>query len=270
VPVPRVLRTRPRPGLSPARPPKAAEGAEPLAVLPPPLVHVSARSDEIQRQTPGSCDRVGRRATRRASGCGWRSGREAVRRCPCRGMREGRPETPGRRRRLSRLSGRRSTAGLPSLQHQWGVLEDGQVRLDQTPGTPTPAAADPSSLWLLRFTPQIRGMELNGTLSNPLTSDKRLQMARLAAVKSDLSIRERAPDWPSPRLPRRQGSVLATVTNILETAAEPLCVQDIHRTVETLIGEPVPCSSVKDALATHARGDDRRFRRTRRGRYALA
>lgn len=59
------------------------------------------------------------------------------------------------------------------------------------------------------------------------------------------------------------------VTGILESAARPLRVQDIHRAVEDLIGEPVPCSSVKDALATHARGDNPRFRRTRRGCYEV-
>jgi hypothetical protein len=63
---------------------------------------------------------------------------------------------------------------------------------------------------------------------------------------------------------------MAAVTTDLETAAEPMRVQDIHRIVEDLIGEPVPYSSVKDALATHARGSDRRFRRTRPGRYELS
>lgn len=45
-------------------------------------------------------------------------------------------------------------------------------------------------------------MELNGALSNPLTSDSHLQIARLAAAKSDTSIGERAPERPSQRLPR--------------------------------------------------------------------
>jgi hypothetical protein len=92
-------------------------------------------------------------------------------------------------------------------------------------------------------------------------------MSRLATVKSDLSIGERTPVSPSPRLSRRQGSVLAAVTSILRAAARPVRVQDIHSSVEDLIGEPVPYSSVKDALAAHARGADRRFCRTRRGWY---
>jgi hypothetical protein len=112
-------------------------------------------------------------------------------------------------------------------------------------------------------------MELNGALSNPLASDKRLQMARLATVKNDISIRELVSDQLSERLPRRQGSILAAVASILETAAEPLPVRDIHTTVEELLGEPVPYSTMKDALSTHSGRGDHRFRRTRHGRYEL-
>jgi hypothetical protein len=113
-------------------------------------------------------------------------------------------------------------------------------------------------------------MELNGALSNPLASDKHLQMVRLAVLKSDISIGEWVSDRPSQRLPRRQGSVLAAVTSILENSAEPMRVRDIHRAVEALLGGPVPYSSAKDALASHAHGEDRRFRRTRRGSYELS
>jgi hypothetical protein len=59
------------------------------------------------------------------------------------------------------------------------------------------------------------------------------------------------------------------VTNILEDAPEPLRVRDIHRTVEGLLGEPIPYSSVKNALSAHTGRGDRRFRRTRRGCYGL-
>jgi hypothetical protein len=44
----------------------------------------------------------------------------------------------------------------------------------------------------------------------------------------------------------------------------------IHAAVQRLVGTPVPTSSVKDALATHARGNHRRFRRTRHGYYQLS
>jgi hypothetical protein len=75
---------------------------------------------------------------------------------------------------------------------------------------------------------------------------------------------------PSRRLPRRQGSILAMVTNVLENAPAPTRVRDIHTTVEELLGEPVPCSSVKDALSAHSDRGDHRFRRTRRGCYELS
>ena len=108
-------------------------------------------------------------------------------------------------------------------------------------------------------------MELDGALSNPIASDKRLRMARLAAAKSDISIREPAPDQVQRRLPRRQGPVLATVTGVLGLASTPMRVSEIHTAVEQLLGEPISYSSVKEALSAHTRGRDQRFRRTRRG-----
>jgi hypothetical protein len=92
-------------------------------------------------------------------------------------------------------------------------------------------------------------------------------MARLVTGKRDISIREHVPDRSPRRLSRRQGSILAAVTNVVATAAEPLRVRDIHTAVEEFLGEPVPYSSVKDALASHARGVGRRFRCRRRGCY---
>jgi len=80
----------------------------------------------------------------------------------------------------------------------------------------------------------------------------------------------RTPDRPSQRLPRRQGSVLAAVTSVLEAAAGPMRLQDIHRAVEDRTGEPIPYLSVKDALAAHTSGNARRFRRTHRGCYELS
>jgi hypothetical protein len=63
--------------------------------------------------------------------------------------------------------------------------------------------------------------------------------------------------------------VLAAVTSVLATAVEPRRVRDIHTAVEELLGEPVPYSSVKDALSAHTERSDQRFRRTRRGCYGL-
>jgi hypothetical protein len=112
-------------------------------------------------------------------------------------------------------------------------------------------------------------MELNGALSNPLASDKHLQIAGLVAAKNDISIPEPALERGSRRLPRRQGSVLAAVTSALELAGTAMRVGEIHAAVEQLLGEAVFYSSVKEALSAHARDRDRRFRRVRRGWYEL-
>jgi hypothetical protein len=47
-------------------------------------------------------------------------------------------------------------------------------------------------------------------------------------------------------------------------------VKDIHAAVETLMGELVPPSSVKGALAKNVAGSSARFVRLARGRYILA
>jgi hypothetical protein len=114
-------------------------------------------------------------------------------------------------------------------------------------------------------------MELNGALSNPLASNKRLHMARVAAAESDISLRKQAPpDRRQQRLPRRQGSVLAAVTRVLEQASTPVRAGEIHMVVEELLGERVAYSTVKDALSAHSGRDDHRFRRTRHGCYELS
>jgi len=70
-------------------------------------------------------------------------------------------------------------------------------------------------------------------------------------------------------LRRRQGAVLEAVTNALEDARQPLRVRDVHARVEELLGEPIPFSSVNEALSTHA-GHDQLFRRLRYGVYGLS
>jgi len=57
------------------------------------------------------------------------------------------------------------------------------------------------------------------------------------------------------------------MTVILERARQPLRVRDIHAAVEVLLGDPVPFSSVNEALSTHTSGRDQRFRRVRYGVY---
>jgi hypothetical protein len=82
----------------------------------------------------------------------------------------------------------------------------------------------------------LREWNYTGHSRTPFATDKYLHIVRLTTVKSALSIRERAPDPPLQCLPRRQGSVLETVTSVLADAAEPLRVRDIHTAVEELLG----------------------------------
>ena len=68
---------------------------------------------------------------------------------------------------------------------------------------------------------------------------------------------------------RRQGTLLETVTTVLELAGKPLRVREVHATVEELLGSRVPFSSVNEALSTHCSGPDSHFRRVNYGSYAV-
>ena len=70
-------------------------------------------------------------------------------------------------------------------------------------------------------------------------------------------------------LRRRQGTLLSAVITVLERASCPLRVREVHAAVEELYGEPVPFSSVNEALSSHAHGDGGRFRRVRYGTYEM-
>jgi hypothetical protein len=61
--------------------------------------------------------------------------------------------------------------------------------------------------------------------------------------------------------------LLDAVTTVLERAGRPLRVRDVHARVEELLGEPIPFSSVNEAMSTNVSGRDRRFRRLRYGVY---
>jgi hypothetical protein len=64
--------------------------------------------------------------------------------------------------------------------------------------------------------------------------------------------------------------VLKTVVQVLTDRSEPMRATDIHAAVEALLGEPVPRSSVKGALASNVSGSSPRLVRIARGRYVLA
>ncbi len=68
---------------------------------------------------------------------------------------------------------------------------------------------------------------------------------------------------------RRPGWVLKAVVQVLADRQEPMRAKDIHAAVEALVGEPVPRSSVKGALASDVAGSSGRLVRVAHGRYVL-
>lgn len=111
-------------------------------------------------------------------------------------------------------------------------------------------------------------MELTGALSNP---EAQVHLGRLVAVCREIARENEGrepPPLPKPRPPWRP--VLQTVMAVLAQAEEPMRAIDVHRAVETLLGEPVPDSSVKSCLSRSASGPNAHFERVGHGRYRLA
>ena len=133
----------------------------------------------------------------------------------------------------------------------------------------TRCGAESSSPRSYSYVLSLLAVELNGALSNPLVRGKPLELGRLAALKRKLLARETPQEGSPRRLARRQGSVLAALTRVLELAGKPMEVSEIHRAVEHILDVQVPQSTVKDALSAHTVGGDRRFRRIRYGIYEL-
>ena len=110
-------------------------------------------------------------------------------------------------------------------------------------------------------------MELSGALWNLYNQGR---LPKLVALHKRLLARAPETGVVGPPLRRRQGALLEAVTTVLEDSNCPLRVREVHAAVEELHGEPVPFSSVNEALSTHARGDGGRFRRVRYGTYEMA
>ncbi|HEV3070436.1 MAG TPA: hypothetical protein VGY76_03300 [Solirubrobacteraceae bacterium] len=63
--------------------------------------------------------------------------------------------------------------------------------------------------------------------------------------------------------------MLKVIVQVLADRGEPMRAKDIHAAVEALVGEPVPRSSVKGALASDVAGSSGQLVRVARGRYVL-
>ncbi len=68
---------------------------------------------------------------------------------------------------------------------------------------------------------------------------------------------------------RPPGWVIKAVAQVLTDRGESMRAKDIHAAVEALVGEPVPRSSIKGALASNVAGSSGRLVRVARGRYML-
>lgn len=111
-------------------------------------------------------------------------------------------------------------------------------------------------------------MDLLGHYSNhDLQGSLRPLAGKPAAVRASNGPRQR-PESRRQRA-RRPGWVLKAVVQVLTDRGEPMRAKDIHAAVEALVGEPVPRSSVKGALAMNVSGSARRLIRVARGRYML-
>jgi hypothetical protein len=66
---------------------------------------------------------------------------------------------------------------------------------------------------------------------------------------------------------RRGGVLTEAIGEVLTEAQKPMRMYEIHTAAETIIGEPVPRSTVKNCLANNSQGATARFERVGRGRY---
>jgi hypothetical protein len=75
--------------------------------------------------------------------------------------------------------------------------------------------------------------------------------------------------WSAGSEPAGLAGVLKAIVQVLTDRGEPMRAKNIHAAVEALVGEPVPRSSVKGALASDVAGSSGRLVRVARGRYVL-
>ena len=73
---------------------------------------------------------------------------------------------------------------------------------------------------------------------------------------------------PKPVPLPRAGDTKTAVVQVLELAAIPMSLRDVHLACEELLGREVPYTTVKDCLHKHSRGASPRFKRVRHGVYA--
>jgi len=109
-------------------------------------------------------------------------------------------------------------------------------------------------------------MGLLGSYRNPEIQSR----LRRLSEKLDRLAASSAATRPTAREDRRLrgGLVPSAIKRVLQEAEGPLRARDIHAEVESLVGQPVPMSSVKNWLAKQVRAGGR-LARFGRGKYRL-
>ena len=108
-------------------------------------------------------------------------------------------------------------------------------------------------------------MELSGTLSNPLLQVELAPPARISRSRAgDERVHSAAPRA------RPAHTVAARIVEVLQRAAGPMRIRDIHAACERELGRPIPSSTVKDSLSEHTNSPAPRFIRITHGFYGLA
>lgn len=110
--------------------------------------------------------------------------------------------------------------------------------------------------------------DLIAALADP---EIRVRLSKVVARLSAIRQRGDARREPKPQRlrKRRPGWMPTAVLTVLAERGEPMQVGEIRTAVEALVGEAVPKSSVKNALASNVGGSSSRFVRVARGRYRL-
>jgi hypothetical protein len=94
--------------------------------------------------------------------------------------------------------------------------------------------------------------EIVNDLLDPAGRDRRRRA--IQSVGSKGADTSSSPTVPATKPAYRRGWLLATVTNVLTAAREPMQARAVHRAAEELAGEPVSWSSVRNCLVADASG----------------
>jgi hypothetical protein len=137
-----------------------------------------------------------------------------------------------------------ATLNPPKMQASGGYSNQGSGAIDQIVSELLAAlAAHEARSGLSRLAEKLAGLRASDAQPRVITSRR---------------LRARRPGW-----------VLDAVREVMANQAGPMRLRNIHAAMERQLGQPVSIESVSWCLRMGARGQDPRFVRVARGRYAL-